>query len=71
MSTQLSSSLAKLASFRQRNSRQSQEIVDAGTALLKSRRPTQLDSESAAWVEQLALASIDVGNLDVADVRPC
>ncbi|KAL5478395.1 OCA3 [Sanghuangporus weigelae] len=67
MSTQLPSALAKLASFRQNNSRQSQEIVDAGVPLLKNRRATQLDADSSAWVEQLALASIDVGKLDIAD----
>ena len=69
MPPQLSSALAKLASFRQQNSRQSQEILDVGIPLLKGKKAAQLDANSSAWVEQLALAAIDVGNLSIADVR--
>lgn len=68
MSAQLSSALAKLAAFRAHSSRKSQEIVDAGTPLLLKRKITLSDADSSAWLEQLALAAIDVGNLDIADV---
>lgn len=68
MSAQLSASLEKLASFRVQNSRQSQDIVDAGTPLLLSKKKTASDADACAWLEQLALAAIDIGNLDIADV---
>ncbi|EJD05303.1 TPR-like protein [Fomitiporia mediterranea MF3/22] len=67
MSAQLTSALAKLASFRQQNSRQSQEILDAGVPLLLSKKSALSDVHSTTWLEQLALAAIDVGNLDIAD----
>lgn len=69
MSSQLASALQKLAAFRAQSSRQSQEIVDAGVLLLAKKSVKNPDAETCAWLEQLALAAIDVGRLDIADVR--
>ena len=89
MSFDFSKALQELASFRIKNSRRSQEVVDLGLALLaKSRRKASSNSiastssgssilassgiasleEDSAWIEQLELAAIDVGRLDIADV---
>ncbi|KAI5120033.1 hypothetical protein M0805_004661 [Coniferiporia weirii] len=68
MSGTLSAALEKLASFRVQNSRQSQEIVDHGAVLLKNKQAASgADADAYAWLEQLALAAIDVGRLDIAD----
>ncbi|PAV17801.1 TPR [Pyrrhoderma noxium] len=88
MSFNFSKALQELASFRIKNSRRSQEVVDLGLALLaNSRRKASSNSiastssgssilassgissleEDSAWIEQLALAAIDVGRLDIAD----
>lgn len=96
MSNELYAALQKLTSFRIQNARQSQEVVDAGLALLANSRRRKVVSgtagqgsssgpsksskrtlgggsgitgleEESAWLEQLALAAIDVGSLDVAD----
>ena len=69
MSQQLAAALQKLASFRAQNSRQSQDVVDAGVLLLAKKSVRNPDAETCAWLEQLALAAIDVGKLDIADVR--
>ena len=89
MSLDFSKALQELASFRIKNSRRSQEVVDLGLALLaNSRRKASSNSiastssgssilasagiasleENSAWIVQLALAAIDVGRLDIADV---
>ncbi|KAH8112293.1 TPR-like protein [Phellopilus nigrolimitatus] len=68
MSAQQHAALQKLASFRVQNSRQSQEIAEHGAALLKNKRaPGGRGADADAWLEQLALAAIDVGRLEVAD----
>ena len=69
MSNQLASALEKLSKYRAQSSRQSQEVVDAGVLLLAKKSVRNPDAETCAWLEQLALAAIDVGKLDIADVR--
>lgn len=69
MSGSLSEALQKLSSFRAQNSRQSLQIVTAGAPLLHSSYARNGDAETYATLEQLALASIDVGKLEIADVR--
>ncbi|KDR77209.1 hypothetical protein GALMADRAFT_246497 [Galerina marginata CBS 339.88] len=63
----LQSSLQKLASFRQNNTRDSQETFEKGLVVLKAGASTRLGDEGWAFLEQLALAAIDVGRLDIAD----
>ena len=81
----LSSSLQKLAAYRTNNSRASFETFQHGAALLKAgTAPTGDDGEGSeafgvdcadvwagwAFLEQLALAAIDLDRLEIADVRP-
>ncbi|RDB19720.1 ER membrane protein complex subunit 2-A [Hypsizygus marmoreus] len=61
----LSSALQKLATYRASNTRASQETFETGLTVLNSGK--QLDVEGWAFLEQLALAAIDVGRLDIAD----
>lgn len=68
MAPQLSAALQKLASFRVQNSRQSLKIVAAGASLLQSSSTRGSDADVFASLEQLALAAVDVGKLDIADV---
>ncbi|KAF8062197.1 hypothetical protein FPV67DRAFT_260421 [Lyophyllum atratum] len=63
----LSTALARLATYRTHNTRASQETFEQGCSVLKSGSTTKLGDEGWAFLEQLALASIDVGRLDVAD----
>ncbi|KAF9564084.1 tetratricopeptide repeat domain 35 [Agrocybe pediades] len=63
----LQSSLEKLASFRKNNTRNSQETFEHGLNILKSGASLKLGDESWAFLEQLALAAIDVNRLDIAD----
>ncbi|KAF8180126.1 hypothetical protein BJ912DRAFT_855370 [Pholiota molesta] len=63
----LQSALHKLASFRTNNTRESQETFQKGLIVLKSAKPATLGDEGWAFLEQLLLASIDVGRLDIAD----
>lgn len=71
MSAQLSHALQKLASFRAQNSRQSLDIVATGAPVLHSlvsRAGSGADADACAALEQLALAAVDVGRLELADV---
>ncbi|KAF7366539.1 TPR-REGION domain-containing protein [Mycena sanguinolenta] len=61
----LSSALDKLATFRTNNSRSSQETFKNASIVLKSAK--QLGDDGWAVLEQLFLASVDIGRLDVAD----
>ncbi|KAJ7757043.1 hypothetical protein B0H16DRAFT_1537845 [Mycena metata] len=61
----LSSSLEKLATFRTNNTRASQETFQNASVILKTAK--QLGDDGWAVLEQLFLASIDIGRLDVAD----
>ncbi|KAJ6481719.1 hypothetical protein C8R45DRAFT_1002827 [Mycena sanguinolenta] len=65
MSLSLSSALDKLATFRTNNSRASQETFKNATIILKSAK--QLGDDGWAVLEQLFLASVDLGRLDIAD----
>ncbi|KAF9011823.1 hypothetical protein BDQ17DRAFT_1272178 [Cyathus striatus] len=61
----ISSALEQLASYRARNTRASQDTFKKGCAVLKSK--VSIGDDGWAFLEQLALASIDVGRLDIAD----
>ncbi|KAJ7248603.1 TPR-like protein [Mycena haematopus] len=61
----LSSALDKLATFRTNNTRASQETFKNASIILKSAK--QLGDDGWAVLEQLFLASVDIGRLDVAD----
>ncbi|KAF8719201.1 hypothetical protein AX14_011335 [Amanita brunnescens Koide BX004] len=64
----LSAALETLANYRANNIRASQETFDKGSIILKSNGISRLGDDSWAFLEQLALAAIDIGRLDVADV---
>jgi hypothetical protein len=80
----VASALQKLAMYRVHNNRASQETFDKGVIVLKSDIAKKMGEEGAArifllnianegfvgwaFLEQLALAAIDVGRIDVADV---
>ncbi|KAK7042341.1 TPR-region domain-containing protein [Favolaschia claudopus] len=59
------SALEKLATFRVNNTRASQETFQNASTVLKSFK--RLGDDGWAVLEQLFLASVDVGRLDVAD----
>ncbi|PPQ95542.1 hypothetical protein CVT26_008567 [Gymnopilus dilepis] len=63
----LPSALQKLASYRKNNTRASQETFKEGLVVLNAGGTNKLGDEGWAFLEQLALAAIDVGRLDVAD----
>ncbi|TFK29527.1 tetratricopeptide repeat domain 35 [Coprinopsis marcescibilis] len=63
----VSSALQKLASYRVNNNRASQEVFKRGSIILKSGTSPR-GEEGWAFLEQLALAAIDLDRLDVADV---
>ncbi|KAF8351942.1 hypothetical protein F5887DRAFT_933116 [Amanita rubescens] len=64
----LSAALETLANYRANNIRASQETFDKGSQILKSNAVSRLGDDSWAFLEQLTLAAIDIGRLDVADV---
>ncbi|KAJ6591122.1 hypothetical protein DFH09DRAFT_1138675 [Mycena vulgaris] len=61
----LASALEKLATFRTNNARASQETFQNASIILKSAQ--KLGEDGWAVLEQLFLASVDIGRLDVAD----
>ncbi|KAF8208337.1 TPR-like protein [Mycena galopus ATCC 62051] len=61
----LASALEKLATFRANNSRASQETFKNATIILKSSQ--RLGDDGWAVLEQVFLASVDIGRVDVAD----
>jgi len=63
----LSAALEQLAAYRTNNTRASQETFDAGVTVLKSKDFKSFGNEGWSFLEQLALAAVDVGRLDVAD----
>jgi len=63
----VASALRKLATYRTQNNRASQETFDKGVIILKSNVANTMGDEGWAFLEQLALAAIDVGRIDVAD----
>ncbi|KAJ7093990.1 hypothetical protein B0H15DRAFT_831508 [Mycena belliarum] len=65
MALSRSSALEKLATFRTNNTRASQETFQTASVILKSAQ--KLGDDGWAVLEQLFLAAVDVGRLDVAD----
>ncbi|KAF8221185.1 TPR-like protein [Tricholoma matsutake] len=63
----LSSALEVLANYRINNTRASQDIFDKGTVVLRAGGTVKLGHEGWEFLEQLALAAIDIGRLDIAD----
>ncbi|KAJ7216560.1 hypothetical protein GGX14DRAFT_442004 [Mycena pura] len=61
----LASALDKLATFRTNNTRASQETFKNASVIMKTAR--KLGDDGWAVLEQLLLASVDIGRLDVAD----
>ncbi|KXN80770.1 ER membrane protein complex subunit 2-B [Leucoagaricus sp. SymC.cos] len=61
-----STALEQLASFRAQNLRASQEFLDKASPLLKDFKNTKVDDDVWPVIEQLAMASLDVGRLDIA-----
>jgi len=62
-----SSALETLANYRAHNTRASQEVCEKGRILLKSNAASKSGDDAWAFLEQLALAAIDVTKYDVAD----
>ncbi|KAF5365345.1 hypothetical protein D9758_005387 [Tetrapyrgos nigripes] len=63
----IASALQTLANYRSHSARASQDIVEKGEEVLKANAVVQLGDEAWAFLEQLTLAAIDVGRLDIAD----
>ncbi|KAG6380339.1 TPR-like protein [Boletus reticuloceps] len=63
--------LDQLATYRSQNTRASQDIFEKGALVLEKNVVHKMGDECWGFLEQLALAAIDVGRLDVADVRTC
>ncbi|ESK83293.1 tetratricopeptide repeat protein 35 [Moniliophthora roreri MCA 2997] len=64
----LPEALKTLAEYRTHNTRASQDILEKGATILKSGNAnSKLGDEVWPFLEQLFLAAIDVGKLDVAD----
>ncbi|KAI6132904.1 TPR-like protein [Pisolithus croceorrhizus] len=61
------SALEELARYRVQNRRASQEVFEKGTYVLQKNGHSKMGDEVWDFLEQLALAAIDVGRLDVAD----
>ncbi|KAJ7507292.1 hypothetical protein B0H11DRAFT_2153665 [Mycena galericulata] len=61
----LSSALERLATFRTNNTRASQETFEHASVIMRS--AAKLGDDGWAVLEQLFLASVDIGRLDVAD----
>lgn len=61
------SALEELAKYRVQNRRASQEVFEKGTSVLQKNGHSKMGDEVWDFLEQLALAAIDVGRLDVAD----
>ncbi|KLO07837.1 TPR-like protein [Schizopora paradoxa] len=70
MSASLSEALQKLANYRSKNSRESLRVFELGAPLLSNDKWMKQKGDGAdsyTWLEQLALAAIDVGRTGVAD----
>ncbi|KAG6840845.1 hypothetical protein C0991_003792 [Blastosporella zonata] len=63
----LATALERLATYRTNNTRASQDTFEQGCRILKAGPTAKLGDDGWAFLEQLALASIDVGRLDIAD----
>ncbi|TDL27981.1 TPR-like protein [Rickenella mellea] len=67
MSKELAVALQKLATYRAQNSRASQQTFEQGVTVLKHNALWKQGDDGWAFLEQLTLASLDVGKPDVAD----
>jgi len=67
MSRDLPTALHKLAIFRSQNTRASQDVFEQGLLVLDADAFWKQGDDAYRSLEQLALASVDVGRLDVAD----
>jgi len=61
------SALDQLTTYRAQNTRASQDIFEKGALILQKNALHKMGDEGWVFLEQLALAAIDVGRLDVAD----
>ncbi|KAG9310208.1 TPR-like protein, partial [Chiua virens] len=61
------SALDQLATYRAQNTRISQDIFEKGALILQKNVLHKMGDESWSFLEQLALAAIDVGRLEVSD----
>ncbi|KAI6041501.1 TPR-like protein [Pisolithus marmoratus] len=61
------SALQELARYRAQNKRASQEVFEKGTLILQKNAHRKMGDEVWDFLEQLVLAAVDVGRLDVAD----
>ncbi|KAF9530621.1 tetratricopeptide repeat domain 35 [Crepidotus variabilis] len=59
--------LAKLASYRAKNTRESRQTFETGLLVLKSGKTSGLGDEEWSFYEQLILSALDIGRIDVAD----
>ncbi|THH18880.1 hypothetical protein EW146_g2175 [Bondarzewia mesenterica] len=63
----LASALERLANYRTRNCRASQDIFENGVVVFRNNALQKLGDDTWSFLEQLTLASIDVGRMDVAE----
>jgi len=63
----LAHALHRLATYRAHNTRKSQQTFNAGVTILKSYPNKHLGDDGWTFLEQLALAALDVGRIEVAD----
>ncbi|KAG7096427.1 hypothetical protein E1B28_003864 [Marasmius oreades] len=64
----LSAALKTLANYRAHSTRASQDVLAKGSAILRDGRPeAKLGDDAWAFLEQVFLAAIDVGNIEIAD----
>ncbi|KAG6834080.1 hypothetical protein H0H93_012096 [Arthromyces matolae] len=66
-SPSLPAALERLANYRTNNTRASEEIFEKGRLVLKGGSEAKLGDDAWALLEQVTLASIDIGRLDIAD----
>ncbi|KAF8513203.1 hypothetical protein JB92DRAFT_2924738 [Gautieria morchelliformis] len=59
--------LEKLATWRVRGTRASEQVVEQGIIVLEQGALKRMGDDAWAFLEQLALASLDIGRLDIAD----
>ncbi|XP_006455301.1 hypothetical protein AGABI2DRAFT_145494 [Agaricus bisporus var. bisporus H97] len=62
----MSPSIEDLASFRTKNFRASQEFIDKASPILKDVKKAKSNDDVWSVVEQLGMAALDVGRLDIA-----
>ncbi|EIN14593.1 TPR-like protein [Punctularia strigosozonata HHB-11173 SS5] len=63
----LAVALERLANHRTRRTRDSQDVFNAGMVVLEKNAVNKMGDERWAFLEQLALAALDVGRTDIAD----